>query len=294
MNNVEIRPPAVAGQFYEADPKRLKESIEGFLAEIPPHKHDSSKVVRAIVMPHAGYAYSGPTAVKTMLQAKGGDYKRALVIAPSHRVAFEGLASARYKAYKTPLGEIPVDSEAAELIRGANCPYIRDILQAHAREHALEVELPILQTLLPAMPIVPFICGQITVDSAKIIATALAPLWNRETLWIISSDFTHFGASFGYMPFSSNIPNRLRELDLGAVEKVTAFDLAAFDDYVKSTGATICGESPIKVLLAAASDSLEAGAKLSARLADYSNSGESTGDWSHCVSYAGIVVEESK
>ncbi len=292
MDSVEVRPPAVAGQFYEADPKRLRDGIEKLLAEIPPRKGEG-KLVRAVVMPHAGYVYSGPTAVKTLAQARGASYKRALVIAPSHRVGFEGLATAPYKALKTPLGDIPVDLESVELLRKSDSPYIREMLQAHAREHALEVELPILQALLPSMPVVPLICGQLSIEAARAIARELAPLWNRETLWMISSDFTHFGQSFGYIPFASNVQERLRDLDLGAVEEAASLDLEGFDSYVKRTGATICGESPIKVLLAAASAALAAGEPISGRLADYSNSGESTRDWSHCVGYAGIVFEES-
>lgn len=293
MIDNEVRRPAVAGQFYEADPKRLRDGIEKLLAQVPASGDGRKRLVRAAVMPHAGYVYSGPTAVKTLAQARGGAYKRAVVIAPTHRVGFEGLATAPYKAYSTPLGEIPIDNEAMELLRKAECPYVRELVQAHAREHALEVELPILQTLLPPMPIVPLVCGQLSVEMARELAVALAPLWSHDSLWIISSDFTHYGASFGYVPFTSNVQNRLRELDLGAAEKAANLDLEGFADYVRATGATICGESPIKVLLAEASRAQASGERISGRMADYSSSGDSTGDWSHCVGYAGIVFEET-
>lgn len=292
MGSVEVRPPAVAGQFYEADPERLREGIEKLLAKLPA-REGTGKLVRAAILPHAGYVYSGATAVATLAQARGGSYKRAVVIAPSHRVGFEGLATAPYKALKTPLGEIPVDLEAQELLLSSGSPLVRQIVQAHAREHALEVELPLLQTLLPPMPVVPLICGQLSVESAEAAAQALAPLWRRDSLWLVSSDFTHYGESFGYVPFSSNVQERLRDLDLGAAEEAAALDLEGFDSYVRSSGATICGESPIKVLLAEASSAVKAGERLSGRIADYSSSGELTGDWSHCVGYAGLLFEES-
>jgi MEMO1 family protein len=291
MPDSETRPPAVAGQFYDADPIKLKAGIEGLLEGLP--KTKGASLVRAVILPHAGYVYSGPTAVKTLATAIGGNYGRAVVIAPSHRIGFEGLATAPYKALSTPLGDVPVDCDAmAPLLDNDDCPFIRELRQAHAREHALEVELPLLQTILPPMPVVPLICGQLPFGIVNALAKALLPLWNRETLWVISSDFTHYGESFGYVPFRGNVEGKLRELDLAAVQRILEFDLEGFNSYIEATGATICGKSPIELLLAVAGKALASGERLSARLVDYSNSGESTGEWSHCVGYAGIAIEE--
>ncbi|MDD3119226.1 MAG: AmmeMemoRadiSam system protein B, partial [Victivallales bacterium] len=156
----------------------------------------------------------------------------------------------------------------------------------HEGEHALEVELPILQRMLPEFTLLPLICGELDAPAVRELARELLPYWNEETLWVISSDFTHYGRAFGYMPFTHDIRRHLRELDLGAATCIEKLDPDGFTDYIATTGATICGWNPIRLLLAviAAAES-----PVHAELVDYTTSGELTGDFSHCVSYAGFV-----
>ncbi|MDD3119372.1 MAG: AmmeMemoRadiSam system protein B, partial [Victivallales bacterium] len=117
-SNESERRPCVAGQFYDADPARLAAVIDRMAEEcgtVPPTT-SGGKTVRALILPHAGYVYSGPTAVKTAAEVKGKSYRRVIVIAPSHRIGFRGLALSGYTAYTTPLGAVPVDTAAtAEL-----------------------------------------------------------------------------------------------------------------------------------------------------------------------------------
>ena len=305
-----IRKPAVAGQFYDANPAVLDADLSAFFAncaDVEPLTNQ--KMVRAIISPHAGYIYSGQTAAKvfnllkqnfnstsgfnsSMLAARSLIYKRAVVIAPSHRMPFLGLASSTYTAYRTPLGDIPVDRDVSEQL--ALSPVISINNAAHDGEHALEVQLPFLQKILETSPmaedfkIVPLICGSLDDKTAKLAAEALLPYWNQETLWIISSDFTHYGRSFGYLPFSENVPEELKKLDLGAVDAIEKLDYAAFDEYITKTGATICGANPIKLLLKTIELSTQDD-NITAQLVDYTNSGELTDDYSSCVSYAGIA-----
>ncbi|MFA6291903.1 MAG: AmmeMemoRadiSam system protein B, partial [Victivallales bacterium] len=153
------------------------------------------------------------------------------------------------------------------------------------------VELPFLQVLFPELPIVPVICGHADLEIAGDISEVLYPFMNSETLWVTSSDFTHFGRQFGYMPFTKDIPDKLRELDTGAVEKIISLDCAGFSDYVDDTGATICGANPIKVFLKTIEKASSlADSKFFPELTGYTTSGELTGDYSHTVSYAGIVI----
>ncbi len=140
------------------------------------------------------------------------------------------------------------------------------------------------------LPIIPLICGHVDKQIAECIGKILLQFFGPSTLWVISSDFTHFGYSFGYVPFKTDVPENLRKLDLGAVEKISALDFDGFSKYVESTGATICGANPIRILLKTANLAAAKGAELKASLIEYTTSGESTGDWSHCVSYAGIAV----
>ena len=286
-NTENIREPAVAGQFYDADPLTLRKQLEKFFAECAHSDVPSNQKLTALISPHAGYVYSGRTAAETFSRiSTDAAVKRVFIIAPSHRIPFSGIALADYAGYKTPLGTLKIDTDTITGL--AQYAEFSIMNEAHEGEHALEVQLPFLQMRLPQIPIVPLICGRLNKSSLLNTAQALLPYLNNETLWIISSDFTHFGASFGYVPFTDNVPRHLRELDMGAIEKITAVDYKGFSDYTEETGATICGSTPIKLLLKTMELTGER-SKFTSELVKYTNSGELTGDFSHCVSYAGIA-----
>ncbi len=290
-----VREPAVAGQFYDANPQRLRAEIETMLsAADSDHEKSASGIVQALIVPHAGYVYSGKTAAKTFKTAQGGTYKRAIVISPSHMFPFDGIVSSSFNSYKTPLGNIEIDMETVGKLLGSSTSYISEMTEAHVPEHSLEVELPFLQVLFPGIRIVPFVCGNVGMDSADEIAEELSKLLIPENLWVISSDFTHYGRSFGYKPFTENIPEKLKELDMGAIERITALDFKGFSEYIHRTRATICGANPIRILLKTLEKASEKGADFEPRLVEYTTSGEMTGDFSHCVSYAGIAIYRKK
>lgn len=290
-----IREPAVAGQFYDSNPGVLRRQIEQMLADCGPVATKPGKYVQAAIVPHAGYVYSGKTAAKTLKPAISSKYKRAIVISPSHSFPFKGLALSSYDEYRTPLGCISVDKVLSDEIRGRKCRWINEMDEVHIPEHSLEVELPFLQILQPELPILPIVCGHIDLEIAEKISEVMYPFMNNESLWVISSDFTHFGRQFGYRPFAEDIPEKLRELDMGAVEKIISLDCEGFSRYVEETGATICGANPIKVLLKTIEKaSRQSGPALVPELAAYTTSGELTGDYSHTVSYAGIVIYGKK
>lgn len=287
-----IRRPAVAGQFYDSDPRTLRKQITNYVVQA---RHGVSfsdtRHVRAVIAPHAGYVYSGSTATKTLARAGKGGYERVVVVAPSHRVGFRGLALSGYGAFQTPLGEFPVDTEALAKMEKAGGSLIRTRDDAHESEHALEVELPILWEFFPKIKLAPIICGHIDMNDAVKLADAMRFLWEPKTLWVISSDFTHYGAAFGYVPFKSDIKENLRKLDLGAADYIMDFDADGFSNYVDQTGATICGANPIRILLSIMSAEKDS---LDSELIDYTTSGELTGDFSHCVSYAGIAFYDKR
>jgi len=283
----KIRKSAVAGQFYSDNSTVLKGNIQTMLDLAP----KAVGRVRAVISPHAGYVYSGKTAAKGFSLLRGEVYDRIIVIAPSHRIAFPGVAIADFTAYSTPLGDVMVDNDAVDEIEDSANGGITKLNDAHTLEHALEVQLPFLQEALPDTPIVPLICGHTDERLLDSIAHCLLPFWTSHNLWVISSDFTHFGDAFNYVPFVDDVENKLKALDMGAIEKILSFDGAGFAHYVQNTGATICGAKPIEVLLkiiklAECSDFIRS------ELLEYSNSGELSGDFSHCVGYASIVFSE--
>ncbi|MDZ8119351.1 AmmeMemoRadiSam system protein B [Pontiella agarivorans] len=270
----------LAGQWYSDDPVHLAHVIDAYLDAADPPAVENPI---GLLLPHAGYRYSGMAAAYGAKLLKNSRFKRVIIIGPSHRVVLQDSVSIPEVTHiKTPLGLIPLDGPAISELR-KNDVFLAHP-QAHRNEHSVQIELPILQRVLNGFSLIPVVCGQLSEAGAKRIAAELKPLMNDETLLVISSDFTHYGQSFGYVPFTQNIEENLRALDMGAFAKIQAHDLQGFQQYVQDTGATICGSGPIAVLLAM----LPEDAKID--LLKYETSGNLTGDWSHCVSYLSAAV----
>ena len=285
-----IRKPFFDGKFYEANENKLRNYLTEIVGKELITERTSSHV-RAVILPHAGYVFSAQTAIKTLLKAVGGNYSRVLVIAPSHRIPFRGIALSEFDTYRTPLGDIPVDMESVANIEGTGNDYIEYMTDAHEKEHSLEVQLPLVQHFFNDFKLIPIINGLIDNESARHIAPALKNLWREDILWVISSDFTHYGRSFNYVPFHKDIKENLRKLDLGAVKLILNGDLDGFSKYLHKTGATICGCGAIQILLAVLELVKEA-SEVEAELVHYTTSGDLTLNYSQCVSYAGIIFSD--
>ena len=182
-----IRPPAVAGRFYPADAARLRAMVDRFVAEAGGH---ADRLPKAVIAPHAGYVYSGPTAGHAFaaISPYGPQIRRVVVIGPAHFVPIRGLAVPSAESFRTPLGDVPLDREAIAAIRGLPQVVLADA--PHAPEHALEVELPFLQNVVGEFALVPLVVGD---ASAEEVAGVLGRLWDGpDTLIVISSDLSHY------------------------------------------------------------------------------------------------------
>ncbi len=181
-----IRPPAVAGSFYPANPDALRDEVLGHLDGADPIT--ISFPLRILIVPHAGYVYSGPVAASGYQLLRGsGRIKRVLLVGPSHYVRFTGLALPGVEQLETPLGMVAVDSVGAALV--AESELVVDSAQAHAREHSLEVQLPFIQSVLPGIPVVPLLTGAVDpVQGADVVD----PLLDQATVLVVSSDLSHF------------------------------------------------------------------------------------------------------
>lgn len=277
------RPPAVAGMFYEADARQLEDNVRQLLAEAGPSGGGGR--LRAAVVPHAGYVYSGSTAAAAYALLKTGDYARVIVMAPSHSRGFEGIAlpAEGVARYATPMGEIPIDLEACEKL-ASEAGFEREP-RGPSREHAVEVHLPFLQTALGSFKLIPLVCGVNSETDLDRAARALAPFMDDRTLVIASSDFTHYGDDFGYTPFTNRVRERLNEYLDTASSAVASRSRAAFRAHCDTTGDTICGRMPIDLLLGMMDARTEA---LEGRVLKKLTSGDVTGDYRHCVSYAAV------
>lgn len=281
-----VLPSRLAGSWYTDDRNALVAELHGYLqaADTRPLPN-----VRALILPHAGYAYSGAVAAYGAKQVQGKKYGRVIVMGPSHRVALPDLIALPPESathYSTLLGELPLDTAALARLR--KTPLFQTVRGAQPGEHSVEMEFPLLQCALGEFPLVPLVVGQLSPRAAEQAGAALRELCDDSTLLVVSTDFTHFGPRFDYVPFDTDVETRLRELDLGAFDCLHRKDAAGFREYIGRTGATICGRDALSVLLAA----LPAEAQV--HLLKYDTSGRMTGDWENTVSYVSAAVTARK
>ncbi|MDD5460990.1 MAG: AmmeMemoRadiSam system protein B [Methylococcales bacterium] len=257
------RQPAVAGIFYPANRQELHQMLDRFLIEA----ETGPKVPKAIIAPHAGFIYSGPVAASAYVRLKKAHdlITRVVIIGPSHRVAFQGLAVSKAQSFITPLGSVTVDREAVESI--ARLPFVDYLEQAHTHEHSLEVHLPFLQEMLDDFKIVPVVAGDASPDE---VGQVIDALWGGdETLIVISSDLSH------YHDYAT--AKRLDKETSAAIENLQ-YEQLAFD--------SACGKVPVSGLLKLAREK-----SLTIKTIDLRNSGDTAGDKSRVVGYGAYVIE---
>ena len=294
----EDRPPRAVGGFYPPDPQALREQVQKYLQEANPDVPEELRrsapgapTPRALIVPHAGYVFSGGTAgyAYKLLQGRPKP-SRVILIGPSHYAPLAGVCSTDdFTHYVTPLGKVPVDLEARK--RLLETPQVRLTQAAYAPEHCLEVQLPFLQTLWPEPPaIVPILVQELDAAQCGAAAAAVAAVLDEDSLVIVSTDFTHYGPRFGFYPFlgvhGSALAQKIRELDMEGVKHILALDPSGFRDYQSRTGATICGHPAVSIALElfSRSDSCRA------VFLHWANSGEATHDYEDCVSYVAAAI----
>lgn len=266
MATASIRPAAVAGYFYPDDPRVLQAQIGEMLSTAVPL--ESVSPPKALIVPHAGYVYSGPVAASGYAAAAGLRHvvRRVVLLGPAHRMPVEAFALPAAQFFSTPLGQIPI-SRSDWLALQARPDVIVDD-RPHALEHSLEVQLPFLQTILDAFELVPLLVGDARTEQ---VADVLAQLWGGpETLIVISSDLSH------YHPYAQACCT-----DRSAVEQI--LKLRPGLDHEQA-----CGATPINGLLRVAPQH-----GLEPHLLDLRNSGDTAGDRSRVVGYTSIAFCES-
>ena len=257
------REPAVAGSFYPDNPVVLKQMLAGFLARV----ERCNKAPKALIVPHAGYIYSGPIAASAYARLKPvrDSISRVVLIGPSHRVAFQGLAVSSADSFSTPLGKIAIDKTAIAALK--NVPFVGFLDQAHAQEHSLEVHLPFLQQTLTNFKLVPIVAGD---ASALQVSQVLEKLWGgEETLIVISSDLSHYHAYATAQKLDSHTSDLIEHLDYQGLSSEAA-----------------CGKVPVSGLLKLLKEK-----SLRIKTIDLRNSGDTAGDKHRVVGYGAYVVE---
>lgn len=261
MVQTMVRKPAAVGMFYPANPDELQGLIKKYLQAVSTF----SSVPKALIAPHAGYIYSGPvaaTAYAQLLQIKD-QINKVILLGPSHRVPFFGLATTHVNSYLTPLGEVPIDHAAVQQI--SSLPQVKHLEDAHVYEHSLEVHLPFLQTILMDFSLVPLVVGEANPED---VAEVLTALWGgEETLIVISSDLSHY--------HNYQTAQQLDQATSQAIENLQP-------DKIQHEQA--CGRYPINGLLHTAKDK-----GLTVETVDLRNSGDTAGPRNQVVGYGAYV-----
>ncbi len=278
-----MRKPLIAGTWYPDNAQQIEELFSPW-AERPQKDLRPS----ALILPHAGYAFSGSIAAEACSRVDPEQYKKIIILAPSHTHSFTGSVSVEPAGeVETPFGPVRFSPQLHEAL--SSLPNALFIPEAHKREHSIDIQLPLLKRFFPQCEVGALITGDFvharnTEDARKKTAQALRSLFDRETLVVVSTDFTHYGKRFGYLPFTDNIPANMEDLDRRAYEAFAVNDPEIFLDFMRYTRATVCGASALLLLL----ETLPAEAEFT-RI-DYANSGMLTGDWGNCVGYTATAV----
>jgi AmmeMemoRadiSam system protein B len=259
------RAPVAAGRFYPREPEELRAVLGQLLAGAPRSEGPAPK---ALIVPHAGYLYSGTTAAAAYasLLPERHLIRRVILLGPSHFVLVEGLAVSRAEEFRTPLGAVPIDAELIGRLK--RLPQVRERDEAHAQEHSLEVQLPFLQVVLDDFTLVPLTAGQIPAEQ---LAEVLEVVWGgAETRVVISSDLSHYHDSETARVIDQATAKAIEELDDGGIAEDQA-----------------CGQVPLRGLLCAARRR-----GLCARTLALRNSGDTAGPPDRVVGYGAFAFFE--
>ncbi len=275
-----IRPPAVAGSFYPADPEVLSRMIKKDLAQVKLSKSDEK--IRAIMVPHAGYDYSGPVAAYAYAAIAGRNFKTVVLIGSSHTSYFDGSVIDDHEAWQTPLGLVLVDREFSQKLLAAERK-IKSSGSVQAEDHMIEVQLPWLQTVLePGFKIVPIALGNMENKNYRQLAAALETALTDEDLLVISSDMSHYPAY-----------QDAKRIDQQTLKLIKRGRIGELDEYVSATmEAGVPGEETLLCGLEAVKTGMSLAEKLNwqAKILHYANSGDvAIGGKDSVVGYGAVI-----
>ncbi len=275
-----VRKAAVAGGFYPGTPKELIDFVDAMLRQANPPKIEGP--ILAIMVPHAGYIYSGPVAAYAYKELEGRDIRTVILIGNSHRHYFDGIGIDAKGAFETPLGLVPIDEAFAEKLLAAD-PAIVDRPDIHEGDHVLEVQLPFLQRVLKYFKIVPILFSGDSPELARKLAGALAPLLDEKTLVVASTDMSH------YPPYAEAGAADKKTLDAiltGKMENLDT-DLKSLEtQHVPQAETFLCSPSGVRVAMLLSQNL----GKLQPVLLRYANSGDSpAGEKGRVVGYGAIA-----
>jgi len=267
-----IRSPSVAGYFYPGTAAELKNTLAKYMDKTVPKEE-----AIGLLVPHAGYQYSGAVAGATISRIIVKD--TVIIMGPTHSGQGAPFSVMPEGTWQTPLGNVEVDSELARKII-SHSKYAEEDYLAHREEHAVEVQIPFLQYIKPDVKIVPMILSEAPLEVFREIGHAIAQAikeTKKEVVILASGDMTHYESAAA-----------AKEKDMKAVDAMLALDEAEFTRRYNNLHITMCAHGPVTTLIAAARELGATGAEL----VKYQNSGDATGDYSQVVAYAGVIFKK--
>lgn len=264
------REPRFAGTWYDDDKERLTEQLTRFFADAEADIEKGSfepcfdnngfpeGSLFGVISPHAGYLYSGSTAAYSYQLARRASPKRVFLLGPSHYIGFQGAALSPDSSFGTPLGDLPLARDVIDEL--SQYPMFDVMPEVHSKEHSLELQLSMIRFALGEVELVPLVIGLLPdITDVRLLGQIIRRYMKPGDLAVISSDFTHFGPRYEYVPFNDDLVNNVRKLDEEAFGYLRDGDLSGFMDFHDRTLCTICGFYPCAVLLAMLPDTVVGG-----------------------------------
>ncbi|KAH3732008.1 protein MEMO1 [Pelomyxa schiedti] len=290
---VVVRPASHAGSWYSANRGQLSNEIDGWLREASSRDHNEH-MPRGFICPHAGYRYSGLPAAHAYRSLEAAvtvnSSPNIFVLGPSHHAPFHGCRLTQYESLETPLGSLPVNRQiVSELAESRMMSYLDSFVDDE--EHSLEMQFPFIARKAPSAKVIPIMVGSISEDEEAQFGALLSRyVENPQNLFVISSDFCHWGRRFGYTFYDESwggkgqIWKSIEHLDRLAMDHIESCDSGAFSDYLRTYSNTICGRRAISIMIHALNRA--SGAHLRPKFVHYAQSSQVTTTNDSSVSYA--------
>ena len=296
-NSNNIRNAYHAGSWYQSDQKLLSEEISQYLSKSKSEKVSKNGNLKSIIVPHAGYRFSGQTASKSFIHIDPSKFDRVVILGPSHHEYFQGCGLTPFEIFDTPLGKVKVDTNYINKLLKIKGLFFKLSQSVDLQEHSIEMEMPFLKYIFREkdFSIIPIVVGDNDLKTNNEIGKALLELYeDPKTLFVISSDFCHWGKNFGFTYYNKkfdNIWESTEDLDKQALDIISEIDSKKLDEYFRRTRNTICGRNPISIALTVIENYKKKNSdrKISFDTVGYAQSNKVKNSYETSVSYAAVV-----